>query len=1179
MLSAFGFATSGRPRHKRICFEHALSYAQLANSLQATCYQSGGTLQLKEMYVHSGDIDAEFRLLCKEGKLKSAINAMLRMDQQGIRPSVDMYRSVLSACSSRKALAQAQLVREHLGRVGFELTEYLGECLVDTLVKCGGIQEAVDVFQRLPNKTVASWRTVISGYSKARRVNEALEMYECMQQEGVEPGKHTLATIIKACGSMGNLEQGKRLHAEAWRLGVDSDLLVATCLIDMYAKCGSFSDAQLVFNTLSQPDVVAWTALLTAYAGQGHAEKSLVAYEQLRNEGLYPDSWIFVSVLQACSLLAAKGDSPQAELMQKGKELHAEIRRAGCESQTFVGNALISMYGRCGNVVDARNVLSKLVERDAVSWNAMLATYVQNNLAQAAMSFYAHMLEHGVPPNERTLVAMLQVCGKIAEKERDVLVDGESLKVESLQSGKAIHAEAVRGGCEVDLFVGNALVSLFGKCGSTSDADIVFQQMPWKDVVSWTAMISAYTQQGQAIKALELYTELQEEHISPDAQTLVCVVQACSSLPQDEGNFFQSGPSIKDENLQKCKAMHAEVWRRGYAFDVFLGNSLVTMYGKCGSIFDAQTVFDGLLLRDIVSWNAMLAANAQQELAQEAIELFCHMLEQCVTPDARTLVTVLQACRSLAEREESERQVSLVPLHYGKVIHAEARRLQEYDSNDFLHSALIALYGKSGSMEDARIVFDNLSQQDIISCNAMLAAYAQHGRTDDALQLYQEMLDRGFNLDGWAFVSLLHVSGLVLEREASVHVDGYLTKLELLQKVRSVHGEAWRSGSQSDVFVGSCLISMYGKCGSIQCAQDVFNGMSQQKSVVWNAMLTVYIEHRHNNKALQLFKRMQELGANVNEVTLVSILQACSKAGSFDLCQQVHQTLILSGKSLNSVLSTSLIHAYGRCASMEDAQAVFDALPQPDVVSWSTLIAGYARQGDSEATLNCYSRMQLAGVRPNSITFLSLLSACSHAGLVEKGVEYFESMGREHGLTPQIEHYVCVVDLLGRAGHLNTAELLLETMPLQPDMATWLCMLAACRKHGKVELGVKAFKHAVHLQPKHAAPYTMMVSIYADAGLWTKVKEVKELMQNAGACKDLPGQSWVGHKQDVDTFLVAECDDQENQMFRLLQVLAVEMTRDSSTLRHSTLSSGGSKLTFLGSKRRLNSSSNSCLVD
>lgn len=847
--------------------------------------------------------------LCEEAQLDRALEALVIMDQHDTVPSGNMYGFLLRACAKRKALSQAKQVQAHIAKRGLECSRFLGENVVSTLVKCGGLEDALQMFHRLRQKTVFSWTAVISGYTARGRFQEALRMYQWMKEEGVQPNAYTFVSLIKCCGSTVNLEEGKRIHAEA-------------------------------------------------------AQHKL-------------------------------------------------------ETDTFVGNCLVNMYGKCGSVVDARNVFDRLSRRDVVSWNALIGAYAQQGRAEIALELYQQMWVEGVSPDARTFVNALQACGMVAEKEGAVGADGQLTRLMSLEQGKEIHADVWRKGYVADVYVANTLVSMYGKCGSITDAQYVFDRLSRRDVVSWNAMLAGYAQQGQSETALQVYNQMWIEGVSPDTWTFVRALQACGMLAEKEDRVVPDRQEFKLKCVEHGKALHADAWMKGCHSDSFVGNTLVSMYGKCGSIVDAKFVFDSLYAPDSVAWTAMITAYVEQGQAQEALHLYELMRGEGVSPTDRTFVSMLQACGMLAEDEEG------------------------------------------------------------------------------------------------------------------VLLNGLLTKVKSLEAGRAMHADVHIQACYLDVFIGSTLIRMYGKCGSIADAQETFDGLLERNVVSWNAMLATYVEQGQGEKALQLYNKMQQAGASPDDITIVWVMQASSNTGSLGMLRHMHCNL---EKRLNSFLASTLISAYGRCASMKDAQDLFDTLLKADVVCWNALIASYARQGDCAACLYHYCRMQRAGVHPNGITFLSLLSACSHAGLVEKCVEYFHSMSRDYGITPEIVHYVSLVDLLGRAGCFREIEDLLSKMPMQPSLEMWLCLLGACQKHGEVMLARHAFDCAVRLQPRHAAPYVLMSNIYADAGLWDQATEIKELRQSAGARKK-PGQSWIQHKQEVHTFLVGDAQifQQERQLYDLLE--------------------------------------------
>ena len=299
---------------------------------------------------------------------------------------------------------------------------------------------------------------------------------------------------------------------------------------------------------------------------------------------------------------------------------------------------------------------------------------------------------------------------------------------------------------------------------------------------------------------------------------------------------------------------------------------------------------------------------------------------------------------------------------------------------------------------------------------------------------------------------------------------------------KALHADAQRTGVDLDAFVSSALVTMYEKCGGLEEASNTFSELSKDHVAPWNAMLSACIERDEGHKVLELYGQMQERGIEVTDTTLLYALQACSKAGSLEICREIHYTLVAAGLESKMSLVNTFIHAYGFCASIADAHAVFNLMPtHDDVASWNTLIGGYAQQGNWATSLLLYEKMKGTFVKPDGITFTYILTACCHGGLVEKGIDYLESMSRDYSLSPEIGHYSIVLDLLGRAGDFVRVRDLLSSMPMHPNLAMWLGLLGACHMHGNVELARHAYNEAVHLQPKQATAYVLVLNTYADA--------------------------------------------------------------------------------------------------
>lgn len=1301
---------------------------------------------------------------CANGQLNNALDVLLRLDEQELMLSMATYGSILKVCAKKKALPQAKQVHAILIKHGLDSTRFLGEYMVSTLVHCGDLEGAIQVFLKLSCRTAFSWTALIFGYAMAGHAQKTLQMYRCMQEEGLAPNKYTFTSLLRACGNLSDLDSARYFHAEAIKYCCASSLSVVRSLIDMYAKCKSIVDARYVFDVFSGRDVVSWNLMLASYVQQGQAESALVLHAQMVEQRLSPNDRTFVSLIQACGILADKDDADQVtklEYLKKGREIHDDARRRGFDDDVFVGSALVSMYSKCGSIADARNVFDGLSRKNVVSWTAMLASYVQQVDAERVLELYKQMLEAGISPNDRTYVCAIQACGMLAENETGTVLDGAALKQTSLMKGKAVHAGSWRTGYDTNSFVSSILISMYGKCGSIVDAEIAFASLPecnvvvynamlaayalqaqarmtfdlyeqmwiaglrpdfrtisvmlqacsqiaedeppsadsqaiktrslgmgktlhaaaWKmgfeshvlvgsslitmyaksrsledakhvfyqlsrsGVGEWNSMLAAYTTLGQMQDSLQLFEEMQEGGISPNEQTFVTVLQACGMLAEKDKDDSASAQRNKFDALGKGRILHTGAWRKGFNSTVLVGNSLISMYGRCGSSLDARNVFDKLFQHDAVSWNAMLTTYVKQGEAVKALQMYEQMSVQGWSPDLRTFVSVLQACSVLADKEDSVHidgvSVKVRAMEMGKAIHAVIGR-RDSKLDIFLGSALVSMYGKCGSFVDSELVFGELLHQNVVTWNAMLAAYVQLGQAEKAMMLYTQMLRKGFCPTERTFVLVLQacayaaqkqtdlgVGGLVAtnisfeddifthanaqgstsEVNASVSstlidmyrksesstdaqnalngvceqseapstamlpayaehsqvsnvlqmychssqtrpvvqsfpgtflacvtpvekgdgvVQGGYAQVKSLGMIRTIHLDALRKGYNSDPFIASTLINAYRKCGSIYDAQMVFDGLSGGNVVTWTAMLVALVQEDQSEKAMQLYRKMQVEGVEPDNVTIVCILQACGKTGSLDLCRQVHHTVASSNTNLSPLLANTLIHAYGRCASMADAQIVFESLPQPDVMSWTALIAGYARQGNVAACLHMYQEMQRMGTKPDGVTFLSILAACCHAGLVARGVEYFDSMNRDYDITPNIEHYSSMVDLLGRAGDFTRVEHLLSTMPMKPNLAIWSSLLGACRKHGKIALGEQAFDGAVSLEPKHASAYVLMSNIYSDAGLWHLANEVKEMRHKERAWKE-PGQTWIQYEDSIHTFVVGDRNIPQHQ--------------------------------------------------
>ncbi|KAJ7517631.1 hypothetical protein O6H91_21G032400 [Diphasiastrum complanatum] len=943
------------------------------------------------------------------GQGEEAINLFQQMQQTGVTPDKVAFLVVLKACARIAALEQGKQLHSDIVRSGFESNVTVGNSLVDLYAKCGCIENARQVFANMNERDVVSWNAMIGGYAQQGLGKEALAQYAQMKQEGVQPDNVTYVVLLKVCSSMASLEQGKQLHIHIIKSGLESDMIVGSALVDMYAKCGSIEHAREVFNKMSERDVVSWSAMITGYAQQGHGKEALALYEQMKQENVQPNNVTYVVLLNACASIAA---------LEQGKQLHSNIIKGGFESDVIIGNTLIDMYVKCGCIADAREVFIKMGERDVVSWTAMIAGYAHQRLDKEALALYEQMKHEGVQPNRVTYMVLLNACASSA----------------TLEQGKHLHADIIRSGFESDVIIGNTLVDMYAKCGCIENAHEVFVKMKGQDMVSWNTLIAGYAQQGLGKEALALYEQMKKKGVPTNNVTFVILLKACASVAA----------------LELGKQLHCDIIRSGCELDVTVGSALIDMYGKCGSLEQARQVFNKMSERDVISWSVMIAGYVQQGLVEEAFALYEEMKQEGMQTNSVTCVILLKSCASIAALEQ------------GKQLHYDIIR-SGFESDVFVRNTLVAMYAKCGCIDDAREVFNKMNERDVVSWNAMIAGYSQQGLGKEALALYEQMKQDAVQPDNVTYVVLLNACATIVAPEQG----------------KQLHSDIIRSGLESDVMVGNTLVSMYGKCGCMEEAHEVFNKMIERDVVSWNAMIAGYAQQGLGKEALALYEQMKQEAVQPDNVTYVVLLNACANFAALEQGKELHSDIIRSGFEPDVIVGNTLVDMYAKCGCIEDAREVFINMNERSVVSWNVMIAGYAQQGLGKEALTLLDQMQSKGMEPNEVTYASVLSACSHSNLVDEGRDLFDSLSKDHGVTPTMDHYNCMVDLLGRAGYLADAEDFIEKMPIQPNAVIWMTLLGAARKHGHLEIGKRAFDCVVKLDPENVAAYVLLSNIYA----------------------------------------------------------------------------------------------------
>ena len=791
-------------------------------------------------------------------------------------------------------------------------------------------------------------------------------------------------------------------------------------------------------------------------------------------QGINVDSYTYVDVLKRC--LKEKD-------LRVAREVHYCIIKSRMEQDKYVASSLLSVYIRCGSLQDARQVFYALAKKSVINWNVMIGGYVQHNRGKDAMQLFHQMRQEHVQADKITYLSILKACASLL----------------SLKWGREVHVLIRRDGLESDIRVGTALIQMYAKCGSLEEARQAFDNLTNRnvasrtatvgayaqsgsigstkvgDIVTWNVMIGAYAGSGRGVEAYDLYLKMKEEGFQPDAVTYVSLLNDCASTGA----------------LEWVKVVHRHILEGGHESDVRVGSALVRMYAKSGSIEDARMVFDRMKERDVITWTVMIGAYAGSGRGVEAYDLYLKMKKEGFQPDAVTYMSLLNDCASTGA------------LEWVKDVH---RHILEggYESDVRVGNALVHMYAKCGSIEDAAPVFDRMKERDIITWTVMIGAYAGSGRGVEAYDLYLKMKKDGFQPDAVTYMSLLNDCA----------------STGALEWVKDIHRHILEGGYESDVRVGNALVHMYAKCGSIEDAAPVFDRMKERDIITWNVMIGAYAGSGRGVEAYDLYLKMKKDGFQPNAVTYMSLLNDCASAGALEWVKDVHRHILEEGHESDVRVGSALVRMYAKSGSIEDAQLVFERMEECDVTTWTIMIGGLGQHGRGHDALELFRKMKADGLVPDAYTFVALLSACNHAGLVDEGRQIFCAI-KDYGVEPAVVHYTCMVDLLGRAGLLKDTKRFISSMPVEPDAGTWGALLGACRTYGNVELGELAAKEVIKLEPAGASPYVLLSNIYAAAGQWDQVSFIRHMMQERGIRKE-PGVSWIEISNKVHRFVVGD---------------------------------------------------------
>ncbi|XLU46923.1 pentatricopeptide repeat-containing protein At2g33760-like [Arachis ipaensis] len=408
-----------------------------------------------------------------------------------------------------------------------------------------------------------------------------------------------------------------------------------------------------------------------------------------------------------------------------------------------------------------------------------------------------------------------------------------------------------------------------------------------------------------------------------------------------------------------------------------------------------------------------------------------------------------------------------------------------------LANKLLYHYVQHKAIDYAHYLFDRMTMRDPTTWSVMIGGFAKVGDYASCYATFREILRRGVTPDNYTLPCLVRICR---DRKD-------------LRMGRVIHCVVLKDGLHLDHFVCASLVDMYTKCVVVDDARWLFDRMLSKDLVTWTVMIAAYADC-NAYESLVLFDQMREEGLVPDKVAMVTVVNACAKLGAMHRAKFVNEYILRNGFSLDVILGTAMIDMFAKCGSVESAREVFDRMKERNVMTWSAMIAAYGYHGRGIEAVDLFHMMLSCGMLPNRVTFVSLLYACSHAGLIEEGLRFFDSMWEEHAIRPDVKHYTCMVDLLGRAGRLDEAVKLIEAMNVEKDERLWSALLGACRIHKNMELAEKAADSLLELHPQNPGHYVLLSNIYAKSGKWEKVARFRDMMTQRNL-KKVPGWTWI----------------------------------------------------------------------
>ncbi|KAF8023153.1 hypothetical protein BT93_F0601 [Corymbia citriodora subsp. variegata] len=727
-----------------------------------------------------------------------------------------------------------------------------------------------------------------------------------------------------------------------------------------------------------------------------------------------------------------------------GRSLHGLAFKSGHLSNGYLAPALVSMYAMDDNLCSARDVFESLQEKNVAVWNALIHAYKVKQKALDVFEIFRQMIRSGIQPNVVTFVCIFPACENLCDSAH----------------GKCLHALTMKHGIGCQISVGTSLVSFYAKHGDINSAESLFDDMPDRNLLTWNSLISGYVHNRLFDESLAVLSEMQVVGLTPDPVSIISIVSACSKL----------------KAILLGKSAHAFSEKMDFVSNLNVSNALLAFYCECHDVSSSFAIFNRMASRDIVSWNTLISGCVRTGHVEKAWELSHLMQKEEMKLDFVSLISILPG------------YVSIDYLLQGMSLHCYAIKMG-FALDVALVNALISMYCNCGDLDSGSLLFKIMPRRDLVSWNALMTGYRNRRLDGDVLVLFHQMMEEDHNIPN-------DVTLINLLPSCCSQLQG-----------KSIHAFALRRGILRDTPLLTSLLYMYTRFDDIRCSLRLFETGDKLDISLWNSLMSMHVQTKNSYKAVDAFCQLLRMGLEADHVTVMILISASAQLTITNLAHSVLSYMIRKGFEKDIAINNSLIDLYARCGNLSIARDLFNSSDEKDLVSWSVMINAYGMHGNFKAALNLLSQMELARMKPDAITYLSILSVCSHAGLVHQAKMIFRSMV-EQGVSPNTEHYSCMVDLLGRRGYLHEAFEIVKGLPHLASAALLESLLGACSVQGNAEVAEGVCKILLKVDPSNSASYVMLHNTYAAAGRWTDASRVRFNMERRRLRK-VPGYSLV----------------------------------------------------------------------